>query len=75
MKVCDRFGGIPPEFGGHPKLFSLFGVAGILEFFGGFPVLLGFFAHPAALIISPHGGGDKPCLKKVTVPPKQPPPF
>ncbi len=52
MKLFDWFGGVPVEFGGHPKLLSLVGIAGILEFFGGLLVLLGLFTRPAAFIIS-----------------------
>jgi putative oxidoreductase len=52
MKLFDWFGGVPAEFGGHPKLFSLIGIGGVLEFFGGLLVLLGLFTRPAAFIIS-----------------------
>jgi putative oxidoreductase len=37
---------------GAPPLMSLMGVAGILEFFGGLLLLLGFFTRPVAFILS-----------------------
>jgi putative oxidoreductase len=40
----------PP--GGRPPLFSLYGVAGILEFAGGIFMLLGLFTRPAAFLLS-----------------------
>ena len=36
----------------RPPLFSLMGVAGILEFFGGFLVLVGLFTRPVAFLLS-----------------------
>jgi len=35
-----------------PPLFSLIGIAGILEFFGGLAVLIGLFTRPVAFILS-----------------------
>ena len=35
-----------------PPLFSLMGLAGILEFFGGLAVLIGLFTRPVAFILS-----------------------
>ena len=35
----------------HPSLLSLFGLAGILEFFGGLAVLFGFFTQPVAFVL------------------------
>ena len=52
MKLFDWFGGIPAAFGGHPKLFSLVGVAGMLEFYGGMAMLLGLLTRPVAFILS-----------------------
>jgi putative oxidoreductase len=52
MKLFDWFGGVPAAFGGHPKLFSLIGVAGILEFYGGAAILLGFLTQPIAFLLS-----------------------
>jgi putative oxidoreductase len=40
----------PPQ-AAHP-LFSLFGVAGILEFFGGLLLLIGLFSRPVAFLLS-----------------------
>lgn len=48
LKLFGWFGGIP---GGGP-LPPLIMTAGILEFFGGLAVLLGFFTRPIALILS-----------------------
>jgi putative oxidoreductase len=45
--------GVPaPMQGGAPPLMSLFGVAGILEFFGGLLILLGLFTRPVAFILA-----------------------
>ena len=38
--------------GGAPPLMSLFGVGGILEFFGGLLILLGLFTRPVAFILA-----------------------
>ncbi|HVA01857.1 MAG TPA: DoxX family protein [Terriglobia bacterium] len=49
QKLFGMFGGI----GGHRvPLFSLFGLAGILETVGGILILLGLFTVPAAFILS-----------------------
>ncbi|MFQ5846063.1 MAG: DoxX family protein [Candidatus Methylomirabilales bacterium] len=52
QKLFGLFGG----FGGHPgetaPLFSLLGLAGTLEFFGGLAILLGLFTRPVAFILS-----------------------
>ncbi len=37
---------------GQAALFSLFGLAGVLEAFGGLAVVLGLFTRPAAFILS-----------------------
>lgn len=52
MKLFDWFGGVPAEFGGHPKLWSLVWLAGFLEFYGGAAVLLGLFTRPIAFLLS-----------------------
>src|SRR6266436_6735463 len=52
MKLFDWFGGVPAAFGGHPKLLSLVGVAGMLEFYGGAAILLGIFTRPIAFLLS-----------------------
>ncbi|MBU6470554.1 MAG: DoxX family protein [Gammaproteobacteria bacterium] len=41
-----------PASMGHIKLFSLFGLAGILETFGGALIVLGLFTRPVAFILS-----------------------
>ena len=43
-----------PGAGGHAtvQLFSLFGLAGVLEFFGGGLVLIGLFTRPIAFLLS-----------------------
>ncbi len=51
-KIFDWFGGVPAEFGGHPKMWSLIWVAGVLEFYGGLAVLLGLFTRPIAFLLS-----------------------
>ncbi len=40
-------------FARHPApLFSLLGLAGVLEFFGGIAILTGFFTRPVAFVLS-----------------------
>jgi len=46
------FGFPAPMPGGGPPLMSLFGIGGILEFFGGLLILLGLFTRPVAFILS-----------------------
>jgi putative oxidoreductase len=47
------FGVLPqPGMPGAFSPFSLMGVAGVLEFFGGLLILLGLFTRPAAFILS-----------------------
>jgi putative oxidoreductase len=46
------FGFLAPPQAASPALFSLMGLAGVLEFFGGLLVLLGLFTRPAAFILS-----------------------
>ena len=45
------FGFPAPSQAAHP-LFSLIGVAGILEFFGGLLLLIGLFSRPVAFLLS-----------------------
>jgi putative oxidoreductase len=47
--LVGGFGGTP---GATAPLFSLMGLAGILEFFGGLAILLGLFTQPVAFILS-----------------------
>jgi putative oxidoreductase len=46
------FGFLAPEHTVLPPLFSLLGLAGVLEFFGGLFILLGPFTRPVAFILS-----------------------
>ncbi|HEX5732036.1 MAG TPA: DoxX family protein [Blastocatellia bacterium] len=46
------FGFLATEQGATPPLFSLVGIAGLLEFFGGIFILLGLFTRPVAFILS-----------------------
>jgi putative oxidoreductase len=48
QKLFGMLGWQGPPF----ELFSLIGVAGILEFFGGVLVMLGMFTRPAAFLLS-----------------------
>src|SRR5438874_3413504 len=53
QKVFGLFGGLPSgPPGATAPLFSLPGVAGILELFGGLAVLTGFFTQPVAFLLS-----------------------
>jgi putative oxidoreductase len=44
--------GFPPSPNPGPPLFSLMGLQGVLELFGGFLVLIGLFTRPVAFILS-----------------------
>jgi putative oxidoreductase len=46
------FGFPPSAQGGTPPMFSLFWVAGVLEFFGGLLLLLGLLTRPVAFILA-----------------------
>ncbi len=50
LKLFGWFGGMPPEM--PFRLFSQIGLAGVLEFFGGALILLGFFTRPTAFVLS-----------------------
>ena len=52
MKIFDWFGGVPLQFGGHPLLMSQTWIGGVLEFYGGAAILLGFLTQPVAFILS-----------------------
>jgi putative oxidoreductase len=51
---AQKLFGVPsaPAGGTTPALFSLLGLAGVLEFFGGLLLLLGLFTRPVAFILS-----------------------
>ena len=44
--------GFPPAEGAAPALLSLRGVGGVLEFAGGFLILIGLFTRPVAFVLS-----------------------
>ena len=52
MKIFDWFGGVPAQFGGHPPFLSQVWIGGVLEFYGGAAILLGFCTRPVAFILS-----------------------
>lgn len=50
MKLFGWFGGMPG--GGTAALLSQVGIGGILEFFGGVLIILGFCTRPVAFVLS-----------------------
>lgn len=50
-KLLGWFGGMG-EAGGSAPLFSLMGLAGVLEVFGGLLIVLGLFTRPVAVILA-----------------------
>jgi putative oxidoreductase len=50
MKLFGWFGGMPG--GGSARLMSQVGIAGVLEVFGGFLIMLGLLTRPVAFILS-----------------------
>lgn len=52
QKLFGMFGGVGGQPGATVPLFSLKGLAGILEFFGGLAILLGLFTRPVAFVLS-----------------------
>jgi putative oxidoreductase len=50
-KLFGWFGGMGPE-GGTAELFSLMGLAGVLEVFGGMAIVLGFLTRPVAVVLA-----------------------
>lgn len=51
-KILDWFGGIPAQFGGHPKLMSQIWLGGMLELTGGALIMVGLFTRPVAFILA-----------------------
>ena len=51
QKLLGWMGGVGPD-GGTAELMSLFGVAGVLEFFGGILIVLGLLTRPVAFILA-----------------------
>ena len=52
MKMFDWFGGVPAQFGGHPRFLSQIWIGGALELYGGATILLGLWTRPVAFILS-----------------------
>ena len=52
QKLFGMFGGFKGQPGATAPLFSLMGLAGLLEFFGSLAIFLGFFTRPVAFILS-----------------------
>ena len=50
-KLFGWFGGMGPE-GGTAPLFSLMGLAGVLEVFGGLAIALGILTRPVAILLA-----------------------
>jgi putative oxidoreductase len=51
-KLLGMFGGVGGQPGATAPLFSLMGLGGVLEFFGGLAILLGLFTRPVAFVLS-----------------------
>jgi putative oxidoreductase len=51
-KMLDWFGGVPAEFGGHPKMMSQIWIGGAMELWGGLAVMLGLWTRPVAFVLS-----------------------
>jgi putative oxidoreductase len=51
QKLFGMFGGMGPS-GGTVPLISQFGLAGVIEFFGGLLIVLGLFTRPVALVMA-----------------------
>jgi putative oxidoreductase len=50
-KLFGWFGGVGPD-GGTAELFSLFGLAGVLEVFGGLLIVAGLLTRPVAILLA-----------------------
>ena len=51
QKLFGAFGGVDGK-GMTPPLMSMFGAAGVLEFFGGLLIVLGLFTSPVAFLLA-----------------------
>jgi putative oxidoreductase len=51
QKLLGWFGGFGGQPGATADLFSLMGLAGVLELFGGLLIVIGLFTRPVALIL------------------------
>ncbi len=51
QKLFGWFGGMGGS-GANAELFSMMGLAGVLEFFGGLLILFGLFTRPVAFVLS-----------------------
>jgi putative oxidoreductase len=51
-KILDWFGGIPAQFGGHPKFMSQIWIGGMLELVGGALIMVGLLTRPVAFILA-----------------------
>ncbi|HEY8485388.1 MAG TPA: DoxX family protein [Longimicrobiales bacterium] len=51
QKLFGWLGGFGGQPGNTAELFSLFGLAGVLETFGGLLIVLGLFTRPVALVL------------------------
>lgn len=52
QKLFGWLGGFGGQPGGTAELFSLMGLAGVLETFGGLLIVLGLFTRPVALVLA-----------------------
>jgi putative oxidoreductase len=52
QKLFGLFGGFGGQPGATAPLFSILGLGGVLEFFGGLAILLGLFTRPVAFVLS-----------------------
>jgi putative oxidoreductase len=52
MKILDWFGGVPVQYGGHPKMMSQTWIGGVMELVGGALVMGGLFTRPVAFLLS-----------------------